>query len=155
MKLSGREIAEIARLLDASHFTDLELETGDFRLRIRRGAGRGPLRREPRDAEPAATIGEQTIAPDSTAPAEPPAEGEVDIPAPLLGTFYHSPRPGDPPFVATGDAIGADRVIGIIEVMKLMNPIHAGVAGIVVAHLAPNACHVEAGQALIRVRRAG
>ncbi|MFM5950654.1 MAG: acetyl-CoA carboxylase biotin carboxyl carrier protein, partial [Novosphingobium sp.] len=91
------------------------------------------------------------------APATPrtsaPAADEVDVPAPLLGTFYHAPRPGDPPFVEPGQAITADTTIGIIEVMKLMNPVRAGVAGTVTAILAANADAVEAGQALIRVRR--
>ena len=152
MKLSAKEIAEIARLLDASHFTDLELETGDFRLRIRRGAGSEPLRREARDAKPAATMSEQRVAPKVTITAGPPAEGEVDIVSPLLGTFYHSPRPGDPPFVGLGDLIGAESVIGIIEVMKLMNTVRAGVAGEVADILGENGALVEYGEALMRVR---
>ena len=152
MRLSAKEIAEIARLLDESHFTDLELESGDFRLRIRRGDRRASPRREPALS---AAAGEPAIAQSGPVHVGSPAAGEVDIPTPLLGTFYHSPRPGDPPFVAPGDVVGAETVIGIIEVMKLMNPIHAGVAGTVIAHLAPTASHVEAGQALLRVRRAG
>jgi acetyl-CoA carboxylase biotin carboxyl carrier protein len=78
--------------------------------------------------------------------------GEVDVPAPLLGNFYEAPRPGDPPFVQPGDAVTEETIIGIIEVMKLMNPIRAGVAGTVVALLAPNGSAVEEGQALIRVK---
>jgi acetyl-CoA carboxylase biotin carboxyl carrier protein len=78
--------------------------------------------------------------------------GEVDVPAPLLGNFYAAPRPGDPPFVQPGDAVSEDSVIGIIEVMKLMNPIRAGVAGTVVALLAADGRAVEEGQPLLRVR---
>ena len=73
-------------------------------------------------------------------------------PAPLLGNFYAAPRPGDPPFVEVGDTVGEDSVIGIIEVMKLMNPIRAGIAGTVVAILAEDGSAVEEGQPLIRVR---
>ena len=79
----------------------------------------------------------------------------MDVPAPLLGNFYEAPRPGDPPFVQPGDAVSEETVIGIIEVMKLMNPIRAGVAGTVVALLTPNGSAVEEGQALIRVKVAG
>ena len=78
--------------------------------------------------------------------------GEVDVPAPLLGNFYAAPRPGDPPFVEPGDRGSEDTTIGIIEVMKLMNPIRAGVAGTVVALLAENGSAVEQGQPLVRVK---
>jgi acetyl-CoA carboxylase biotin carboxyl carrier protein len=81
--------------------------------------------------------------------------GEVDVPAPLLGNFYEAPRPGDPPFVRPGDRVTEETVVGIIEVMKLMNPIRAGVSGTVVAVLAQNGSAVEEGEALIRVRVEG
>ena len=58
------------------------------------------------------------------------------MPAPLLGNFYAAPRPGEPPFVEPATRSTEDTVIGIIEVMKLMNSIRAGVAGTVVAILA-------------------
>jgi acetyl-CoA carboxylase biotin carboxyl carrier protein len=76
----------------------------------------------------------------------------VDVPAPLLGNFYSAPRPGDPPFVQVGDAVNVETTIGIIEVMKLMNPIRAGVNGTVAAVLAENGTAVEEGQPLLRVR---
>jgi acetyl-CoA carboxylase biotin carboxyl carrier protein len=84
-----------------------------------------------------------------------PRVGEVDVPAPLLGNFYEAPRPGDPPFVKPGDTVTEETVIGIIEVMKLMNPIRAGVSGTVVAILTQNGSAVEEGEALIRVRVEG
>lgn len=145
MSLSGKEVAEIARLLDRSRFTRLDLSIGDFRLRIRRdGAGPGAEMHEEAPPPPAVT-------PVATAAPAAPGPGEVDIPAPLLGTFYHAPRPGDPPFVTIGQEVSEDTVIGIIEVMKLMNGVRAGVQGKVVALLAANAEPIEAGQPLIRV----
>lgn len=153
MSLTPAEIAEIARLLDASHFADLKLEIGDFRLRIRRdGHDPAPSRPGPAardDARPA------------PAPAPHPAvtgapgSGEVDVPAPLLGNFYRAPRPGDPDFITVGQRVEEDTVIGIIEVMKLMNSVRAGVSGTVVAILAENAAAIEEGQPLIRVRVEG
>ena len=53
----------------------------------------------------------------------------VAVAAPLPGTFYRAPRPGAPPFVSEGDAVGADTVVAIIETMKLMNSVHAGTSG--------------------------
>lgn len=156
MSLTARDIAEIARLLDESAFASLDLKDGDFRLRIRRDGARRIVDDAP--DETALTAG-HGIEP---APAEPPqgsavahtapGASEVDVVAPLLGNYYAAPRPGEDPFVAVGDTIGEDTVVAIIEVMKLMNSVRAGVAGTVVAVLAENGSAVEAGQPLIRVR---
>jgi acetyl-CoA carboxylase biotin carboxyl carrier protein len=153
VSLTAADIAEIARLLDESRFTDLKLETGGLKLRIRRSGGGWAPRYEDED--------ETAVAP-SPAPSPEPMPlgqeagaaraGEVDVPAPLLGNFYEAPRPGDPPFVKPGDTVTEETVIGIIEVMKLMNPIRAGVSGTVVALLAQNGSAVEEGEALVRVR---
>ena len=157
MSLTAKDIAEIAKLLDSSHFSTLDLMVGDFRLRIRReGAWSG---RDEEEALPAP-------APKAlSAPSEPPPPigqeagaarvGEIDVPAPLLGNFYAAPRPGEPPFVAVGDLVSEDSVIGIIEVMKLMNSVRAGVAGTVVAILAMDGSAVDEGQPLVRIRREG
>ena len=154
MSLTARDIAEIARLLDESKFSSLDLQMGEFRLRIRRDGGGWQGREEEEEAEPA------PAAPPSPEPEPPPLGleagaarvGEVDVPAPLLGNFYASPRPGDPPFVQAGDGVTEDTTIAIIEVMKLMNPIRAGVSGTVVAILAADGTAVEEGQPLVRVR---
>jgi acetyl-CoA carboxylase biotin carboxyl carrier protein len=130
---------------------------GDFRLRIRRD-GRWSARND--DDEPATPA--PRLARASSEPPPPIGQeagaarvGEIDVPAPLLGNFYAAPRPGDPPFVGLGDTVSEDSVIGIIEVMKLMNSVRAGVAGTVVALLAADGSAVEEGQPLIRVRREG
>ncbi len=78
--------------------------------------------------------------------------GGSEVPAPLLGTFYHAPKPGADPFVKPGDRVTAETVIGIIEVMKLMNSVEAGIAGTVVEFVAPNGELVEHGQTLIRIQ---
>jgi acetyl-CoA carboxylase biotin carboxyl carrier protein len=148
-RLSLRDIAEITKLLDESQFGSLDLQMGEFKLRIRRGGSSGGWapRDEPVDLAPAPVALPAPAAPSTAAIA-----GEVDVPAPLLGNFYETPRPGEPSFVEVGDTVGPDTTIGIIEVMKLMNPIRAGVAGVVTAKLAVNGKAVEQGQALIRVK---
>ncbi len=151
MILTAKDIAEITKLLDESHFSNLKLEMGDFKLRISRGGVAPPrdFEDEPTASAPAAG---QTAAAPALSPGSGPAAGEVDVPAPLLGNYYEAPRPGDPAFVKPGDRVDEDTTIGIIEVMKLMNPIRAGVSGTVVALLAENGKPVEEGQALIRVK---
>ena len=73
----------------------------------------------------------------------------------MLGTFYRAPSPEAPPFVDVGSVVAAGDALCIIEVMKLMNPIRAGVSGTVVAILAQNGAAVEEGEALIRVKVEG
>jgi acetyl-CoA carboxylase biotin carboxyl carrier protein len=144
VSLSSKQVIEIARLFDASRFNDLNLEIGDFRLRLRRDGAASDY--EHGDDAP--------ILNEATSPGthlDSPGPGEIDVPAPFLGVFYHAARPGAAPFVAPGQEVSADSMIGIIEVMKLMNGVRAGVSGKVVALLAANSETVEAGQPLLRV----
>ena len=156
-RLSLKDIAEIARLLDESQYGSLDLQMGEFKLRIRRDgySGGWNQRDEPEERVVARAAPAPSPAPAPAAPAAASASagaGEVDVPAPLLGNFYAAPRPGEPNFVEVGDVVTPDTTIGIIEVMKLMNPIRAGVAGTITAVLAENGKAVEQGQALVRVR---
>ncbi len=75
--------------------------------------------------------------------------------SPLLGTFYRSPKPGAPPFVEVGSAVEEDTVIGIIEVMKLMNSVRAGARGTVIEISMADGALAEYGQTLLRIRKAG
>ena len=76
----------------------------------------------------------------------------VAVRAPLPGTFYRAPRPGAAPFAEVGSRVGADTVIGIVETMKLMNSVPAGVAGVVAEFCVANAELVAQGAALLRIR---
>jgi acetyl-CoA carboxylase biotin carboxyl carrier protein len=78
--------------------------------------------------------------------------GLVAVRAPLPGTFYRAPRPGAAPFVEVGSRVGADTVIGIVETMKLMNSVSAGVAGVVAEFCVANAEFAAQGAALLRIR---
>jgi acetyl-CoA carboxylase biotin carboxyl carrier protein len=158
VSLTAADVAEIMRLLEASHFDELELEVDGMKISLRRnaagGAERAPARGAPaaRAAAPAAAA---TPGVASAAPAPPADPALCDVSSPLLGTFYRAPRPGAPPFVEVGAAVEADTVIAIVEVMKLMNTVRAGVHGTVAEIFARDGELVEYGQALMRVRRAG
>jgi acetyl-CoA carboxylase biotin carboxyl carrier protein len=174
VSLTARDIAEIAKLLDSSHFSSLDLQVGDFKLRIRRDGGwseredeeeeqstRAPAKAGAQERPP---LGPRLRGDDGSGDGAPPPQlgqeagaarvGEIDVPAPLLGNFYAAPRPGEPPFVQVGDSVTEDSVVGIIEVMKLMNSVRAGVAGTVVAVLAVDGSAVDEGQPLVRIRTA-
>jgi acetyl-CoA carboxylase biotin carboxyl carrier protein len=79
------------------------------------------------------------------------ADRLVAVVAPLPGTFYRAPRPGAPPFVEVGDAVGADTVVAIIETMKLMNSVHAGASGRVARITAANGEFAPLGGALMLI----
>jgi acetyl-CoA carboxylase biotin carboxyl carrier protein len=69
----------------------------------------------------------------------------------MVGVFYRSPSPGAEPFVKEGDMVEADTTIGIVEVMKLMNPVTAGTAGRLASFAVADAGAVEFGQTLAYV----
>jgi acetyl-CoA carboxylase biotin carboxyl carrier protein len=145
--LTRSDIDDILRLVDASDFVELKLEMGDLKLELRRpGAVSAPLPMPPPAAPVAAPAPVKVAAPVLA------SGGGSEIPAPLLGIFWHAPRPGADDFVKPGDRVTADTVIGIIEVMKLMNSVSAGVAGVVLEITAPNGEMVEHGQTLIRIQ---
>ncbi|MGZ4201483.1 MAG: acetyl-CoA carboxylase biotin carboxyl carrier protein [Thermoleophilaceae bacterium] len=130
-------------MIDESELDELLIETGDFKLHVMRN-GVAPT------AEPRLTTH------DSPEPAQTPApsNGLIDVTAPMLGTFYRAEGPGAQPFVEVGAQVEPDTVVCIIEVMKMMNSVPAGVAGTVTEVLAENAELVEFGQPLFRVEPA-
>ncbi|WP_258932973.1 acetyl-CoA carboxylase biotin carboxyl carrier protein [Nesterenkonia pannonica] len=77
----------------------------------------------------------------------------MTVTAPMVGTFYEAPSPGAEPFVKVGDRVSADSVLCILEVMKLMNNVEAGVEGVVSEILVENNQAVEFGQPLVVITR--
>jgi acetyl-CoA carboxylase biotin carboxyl carrier protein len=165
MGLTDDDVREILRIIDESELDELRIETPDFRLHVRRGGAPLPPEAPAADAPPrvAAEPG-GAAAPEAREPgaeaappaAPPPAEvaesnGAATIEAPMLGTFYRASAPGEEPFVDVGSEVEPDTVVCLIEVMKMMNSVKAGVAGTVVEVCARNAELVEYGEPLFRV----
>jgi acetyl-CoA carboxylase biotin carboxyl carrier protein len=153
LSLNAKDVAEILKALDASSFDTLDLELDGVKLHLRRSGAAAPMAARPAPVMTAAAP--SFAAPTSSAP--PPVEvppGTTAVAAPLLGIFYRAPKPGEPAFVEVGARVEADTIIGIIEVMKLMNTVRAGVRGEVVAIPARNGELVEHGEALLFVRPA-
>ena len=110
----------------------------------------------------AGSVGPTAVGPTSAAPPAPtntvtaPADPNVhDVASPLLGTFYRAPKPGASPFVEVGSQVEEGTVVAIIEVMKLMNTVRAGVRGTVTEILVADGALAEYGETLLRVRKAG
>ena len=152
MTLTAADVAEIMRLVEQSGFDSLTLEMDGIKLSLRRGgfsevveAASGPTQAPTVKAAPPVV----TAAP---AVADPNLH---EVTAPLLGTFYRSPKPGAPPFVEVGAQVEEETIVAIIEVMKLMNTVRAGVSGTVTEILVADGALAEYGETLLRVRKAG
>lgn len=150
MTLTAKDVAEIMRLLEDSSFDSLSLEIDGIKLNLQRGSA-VPMQQTP--APPVAAPQPSKFVPQAPPKVRPPSDpGLSEVASPLLGIFYRAPKPGEPPFVELGSKVNPDTVIGIVEVMKLMNSVHAGVTGEVVEILAENGVLVEYGEILLRVR---
>jgi acetyl-CoA carboxylase biotin carboxyl carrier protein len=158
VSLTAKDVAEIMKLLEESSFDELALEIGDLKLRLRRG-GSAFEELPPAPQAPAAPPAPEAPPPPVKKTKKGKAETEdanlAEVPAPLLGVFYRAPKPGEPSFIEVGQQVEEETVIGIIEVMKLMNSVRAGVRGEVVEIVAQNGELVEYGETLIRVRTGG
>ena len=86
------------------------------------------------------------------APAAPPtaaASTGTAVTAPVLGAFYHAPRPGQPPYISVGCKVEAGTTVGLIEAMKVYTAVSAGIAGTVVEIVAGDNAFVEYGETLM------
>lgn len=136
------ELADIRRVLDAfekSDSTEVTLASGDYVLTI---ASEGAPPELP--AAPVPNLSDKSV-------EEEPEGDTFEVAAPSVGIFWRSPQPGAPPFVEVGDEVDADTTTCIVEVMKLMNHVKAGVAGRVARVHPVNGEQVAAGAPLFTV----
>jgi acetyl-CoA carboxylase biotin carboxyl carrier protein len=149
--LEHEDVEEILKLLDATPVEQFELESPRFRIVLRRAADGGwTQQRETRSIEgssqpstPAASTGEFRAG-----GMDADARG---IRSPLMGTFYRAPKPGAPPFVEVGSVVEPGTIVGIVETMKLMTSISAGLGGRVGKILVPDGQLVEQNQLLMTI----
>ena len=161
------QLAEIRKLLDAfeqSDWDEVHLVADGVEVHIA-AAGVTPTMVAPAAAVaapaaavatpvavgvPAATNGQGDGPPPAPVPAA-HVEGAQAVVSPSPGIFWRSPAPGAPPFVDAGQTVTPDTPIGIVEVMKLMNQVLAGVSGTVRAVVAENGARVDRDQPLVLV----
>jgi len=157
--MNQKELKELIEFLIEKDIAEFELERGDVKVRIKRGADArftaAPETRYVQVVPPSEPPPQYAPPPvSSPAPAKPVAEetGLHEVKSPIVGTFYEAPSPGAPAFVKVGDAVQEGQVLCIIEAMKLMNEIEADVSGEIVKRLVSNAQPVEYGQVLFLIR---
>jgi acetyl-CoA carboxylase biotin carboxyl carrier protein len=172
--LDFNELRALLTAIAQTDIAELTLKSPDFELTVRKGtptvsaiapassspgdivsSGFIPASTEvvtmpPTPPQPltGATRDTATAPPTTATPADP---RWVDVKSPMVGTFYQSPAPDEPPYVNVGDRIRVGQTVCIIEAMKLMNEIEAEVSGQVMEILVGNGEPVEFGQPLMRI----
>jgi acetyl-CoA carboxylase biotin carboxyl carrier protein len=143
------QIQSLIDLLKRNHLTELEIERGGVRVRLRHEAAAKVAPVQPSEAShaPAAAA---SSAP-SQVPSPPENSGLITITSPIVGTFYRSPSPDADPYVEEGDYVKRGQVLCIVEAMKLMNEIESEVDGRITKILAESTKPVEYGQPLFLI----
>jgi acetyl-CoA carboxylase biotin carboxyl carrier protein len=161
-----KSIQEIIRMVNKSDLTEVEIEQGDFKLRIKRRSEGGVIppivapqmiQSVPAYTQPVipATHVQETVVEHTQTTTTAPASNKIQIiRSPMIGTFYRAAGPDKEPFVKVGDSIRKKQVLCMIEAMKLFNEIESEVDGKIVKILVENAQPVEYDQPLFEVELA-
>ena len=168
--MTYKEITELIRLVSKSNLTEFKVRNGDFEIAIRTEkynktkttqvvGAQAPIMPVASAPMPVSQPAAPAAAPAAEAPAAKAASDKtsenttkyVEIPSPIVGTFYRSPSPERGPYVKIGDEVTNGQVVCIVEAMKLFNEIESEVSGKIVKVLVEDAQPVEYGQALFLV----
>ncbi|MGE4582552.1 MAG: acetyl-CoA carboxylase biotin carboxyl carrier protein [Synechococcus sp.] len=157
MQLDHEQLHRLLEVLGESDIQEFRLEGDDFRLEIRRNLPGQTVVASAAATPVVAAVAPQAVAAETTSP--PPAAASTrsdlqDITAPMVGTFYRAPAPGEPSFIEVGNRVDVGQPVCILEAMKLMNELESEVSGEVVEILVDNGTPVEFGQVLMRVKPA-
>lgn len=147
MQIDVDLVRELAKMLDATNLTEIEVEDGDRKIRVERKMP--ALAAAPMMAPMAAPVAAPVAAPAPAAEAAAPAAPANAVKSPMVGTAYLSPEPGAAEFIAVGKTVKAGDTLLIVEAMKVMNPITAPTAGTVKQILIENGQPVEFDQPLV------
>ena len=147
MDVDTKLVRELADMLAETGLTEIEVEDGERKIRVSRGAAAAAA---PVAAAPAPAAPQPAAAP-AAQPAEPADTPDTAgaLKSPMVGTVYLAPEPGADDFVSVGDSVKEGQTLLIVEAMKVMNPINADKAGTVKAILVDNAQPVEFDQPLV------
>ena len=146
MDVDTKLVRELADMLAETGLTEIEVEDGERKIRVSRGAVAAPAAAAPAPAAPSASA--------PVMQGSPPPETATDshegaLKSPMVGTVYLAPEPGADDFVKIGDSVKQGQTLLIVEAMKVMNPISADKSGTVKAILVDNAQPVEFDQPLV------
>ena len=141
------QIKDLMNHLEASKLRKLVFKKGDFELHLEKESVNPlPVRQRAVVAET-----EDALPPERPLKGEKGGASGLYVTSPMVGTYYASPGPDQPVFVKIGDKVDESTVVCIVEAMKVMNEVKAGVSGTVAEILADNAQPVEFGTKLLRI----
>lgn len=154
-----KEIQKIVELMNEHGLSQFKLEQDDTKLELKKGGDVDvdAIQRMLASAPPAAPVHHAAAPAAAVTPAAADTElpaGVVEIPSPMVGTFYSASDPESDAFVSIGSKIAADSTVCIIEAMKVMNEIKAEIAGEIVEILVENGTTIQFGDPLYRVKTA-
>ncbi|GAB3539849.1 acetyl-CoA carboxylase biotin carboxyl carrier protein [Spirosoma fluminis] len=157
--MDTKDIQQLIDFISQSGLDEVNIETSDLKISVKRYGAGAPAAPTPVAAAPA-PVASVPVASAQAAPAQPVASAPapkadtsnyITIKSPMIGTFYRSSNPDTPSFVEVGDSVTEGKVVCIIEAMKLFNEIESEVSGRIVKVLVENATPVEYDQPLFLV----
>jgi acetyl-CoA carboxylase biotin carboxyl carrier protein len=149
-----KDIKRIVELMKNNDLTEFSMKDEDIELAMKRGNDQQVIvAAAPPAASPVAAVAAPAAAApaDTAAPAADENDGLIEIPSPIVGTFYRKPSPDAENFVQVGSEVAEDTVVCIIEAMKVMNEIKAEVKGVIKKIVVDDATAVQYGQSLFLV----
>ena len=148
-----KDIKRIVELMKNNDLTEFSMKDEDFELALKRGSSESVVYAAPLlSSAPTAMMPAQApVAPTAAPAAEDEDDGLIEIPSPIVGTFYRKPAPDAENFAQVGTEVSEDSVVCIIEAMKVMNEIKAEVSGIIRKVLVDDTTPVQYGQPLFLV----
>ena len=149
MRVDSALVRELAELLATNDLSEIEVEDGDRKIRVRRELIAAPVAAAPAVVMAAAPVPAAAAASAAAAPAEPEVPAGDVVKSPMVGTCYLSAEPGSKPFAVPGATVKEGDTLLIVEAMKVMNPILAPRSGTILQLLVSNAQPVEYDQPLV------
>lgn len=149
-----KDIKRIVEMMKINDLTEFAMKDDAFELAMKRGSSEAP-QIVYASAPAAAPVAAAPAAAPAAAVGAPAADSEddglIEIPSPIVGTFYRKPAPDADNFVSVGSEVTEETVVCIIEAMKVMNEIKADVKGVIKKILVDDTSPVQYGQPLFLV----
>ena len=154
--MNVEQIKELTAILESSKLKKIVVKSGDFELQLEKEGDAPPAAHLPppyypprQEFHPPEPV--KAAPPKSAAPERAPEPSGTFVTSPMVGTFYSSASPGQPPFVKVGDRVEENTVVCIIEAMKVLNEVKAGKKGTIAEILIENTQPVEFGSKMFRI----
>lgn len=135
--------------MDEEKLDELEIWDGSSKIKLSRQSTASPAVMPVRSSAP------QPKKKEKSSPVEPVAEIGTPIKSPLAGVFYRAPSPQAPSFVKEGDIVSPEKTVCIVEAMKVLNQINAGISGRIIKICVENGKPISSGQTLFYVESQG